>query len=83
MVLDKFIDAEEARQKRPTTQRSPEQDAEMKARREREQKEGMVWVKQMVEQGNPQKQAFVSEMMKAMRARRIERGLSPEPSPRR
>jgi hypothetical protein len=60
------------------TQRTPEQEAERQARRERERVEGMKWMQKQVERGNPQKQAYVGEFIKAMRARRIARGLSPD-----
>ena len=81
MVLDKLIDGQQSWKPRAgaTSQRTPEQEAEAKARREREREEGMKWIERMVERGNPQKQAYVSEFMKAMRARRIERGLPADP----
>lgn len=62
---------------------TPEQQAEEKARREQRRNEFMKRMQEQVEKGNPQKQQYVTEFFKAIRDRRAELGLDPNPPPPR
>jgi hypothetical protein len=87
LLLDQIIKAQET-----MTQKAKEaqakappltdaQKAERKAKREREFAEARVYIQKQIESGNPQRQALVGEGMKALRERRIARGMSPDPEP--
>lgn len=70
----------------PATQakeRTPEEQAEEKARRDQRRNEFVKRMQEQVEKGNPQKQQYVTEFFKAIRDRRAELGLDPNPPPPR
>lgn len=66
---------------RPELTEEEQQQREQRRAERREQ--GRRQIQQMIEQGDPQRQAYVGEFFKALRERREERGLEPMPDFRR
>ncbi len=60
-----------------------ESDADREQRRERRRADARQRIQNMIETGNPQRQAYISEFFKALRERRNERGLESMPGRRR
>jgi hypothetical protein len=92
-LLDKVIGMQEfgrARWEKARAQRQaaaatqpadPQAQAQRNARRQQEREEGRKWMQNQIEHGDPQRQAYVSEFFKALRERRMQLGLPPEPAP--
>ncbi len=83
VVVDGFIAMQELGARRHA-QRQAERghepaDPDRQRRREQRLDDARGRIESWVEQGNPQRQAYLSEFFKAIRERRIERGMQPEP----
>jgi hypothetical protein len=87
LLLDQLIKAQEnmtKKAKENAAKAAPmtdEKKAERKARQDAAMAEAKAYIQKQIESGNPQRQALVGEGMKALRARRIAQGLSPDPEP--
>jgi hypothetical protein len=87
VVLDGIIAMQELgarRQKQRQAERrsqgqTNDNDPDRQRRRDERMNDARHRIEDWVEQGNPQRQAYLSELFKALRERRMERGLSPEP----
>jgi hypothetical protein len=86
VVLDGFIAMQELgarrhqqRQAERQAQGQSNDDPDRQRRRAERMDDARQRIETWVEQGNPQRQAYLSEFFKALRERRIERGLPPEP----
>lgn len=75
-------DRERPRRQRQES-REGETDAQREKRREDRRASRREFVQDRIEQGNPQRQAYVGEFFKALAQRRAERGLEPMSFPRR
>ena len=87
LILDQIIKAQEKAQQDAKDRAakakpmSEEDKAKAKERREKMMAEMMAYIRKQIESGNPQRQALVGEGMKALRQRRISKGLPPDPEP--
>ncbi len=86
LILDQIIKAQEnmAAKAKENAAKKPltaEEQAARKAKQEAQMAEAMAYIRKQIESGNPQRQALVGEGMKALRERRIAKGLPPDPEP--
>jgi uncharacterized membrane protein len=85
LILDRLIDGHEKAVERAKTAKplSPEEQAKREERMKAAMAEMRQYIQGQIESGNPQRQALVGEGMKAVRDRRIARGLPADPEPPR
>ncbi len=87
LILDQIIKAQESmtqKAKEAQAKAPPmtdQQKAERQAKRDKDLAEARSYIQKQIESGNPQRQALVGEGMKALRNRRIAKGLAPDPEP--